>query len=64
MGMDCLGAMCDELCNNSCVDVCEAGNSREIRVHKVNRRLVIFPRIVTEGFTIPRNSVHKIILVN
>ena len=37
MGMDCLGAMCDELFNNSCVDVCEAGNGREIRVHYVNR---------------------------
>ena len=42
MGIDCLGAMCDELCNNSCLDVCEAGNDREIRVHKVNRQLVIF----------------------
>ena len=34
---DCHGFMCDELCYNSCVDVCEAGNGREIRVHKVNR---------------------------
>ena len=33
MGMDCLGVMCDELCNNSCVDVCEAENGREIQVH-------------------------------
>ena len=37
MGMDCLGAMRDELCNNSCVDVCEAGNDHEIRVPKENR---------------------------
>ena len=36
MSMDCLGALCDKLCNNSCVDVCEAGNGRETRVHKVN----------------------------
>ena len=42
MGMDYLGAMCDELCNNSFVDVCEVGNDREIRVHKMNRRLMIF----------------------
>ena len=61
MGMDYLGAMCDELCNNSCFDVCEAGNGREIQVHKVNRRLMIFLGIVIEGFTIPENSVHKII---
>ena len=33
MGMDCLGALCDKSCNNSCVDVCEAGNGREIRVY-------------------------------
>ena len=29
--------MYDELCYNSCIDVYEAGNGREIRVHKVNR---------------------------
>ena len=34
---DCYGFMCDELCYNSCIDVYEAGNDREIRVHKVNR---------------------------
>ena len=34
---DCYGFMCDELGYNSCVDVYEAGNGREIRVHKVNR---------------------------
>ena len=30
------------LCVNVCVGLYEAGNGREIRVHKVNRRLVIF----------------------
>ena len=30
----------------------------------MNRRLVIFLGIVTEGFTIPENSVHKINFVN
>ena len=29
-------------CVNVCFDVKKAGNGREIRVHKVNRRLVIF----------------------
>ena len=51
------------LWNKSCIGLYEAGNGREIRVHKVNRRLVIFLGIVTEGFTIPENSVHKIIFV-
>ena len=51
------------LCHKSCCGLFEAGNGREIRVHKVNRRLVIFPGIVNEGFTILENSVHKIIFV-
>ena len=45
------------------LDMKKAGNGREIQVHKVNRRLVIFSGIVTKGFTIPENSVHKIIFV-
>ena len=34
---DCYGFMCDELCYKSCIDVYEAGNDHEIRLHKVNR---------------------------
>ena len=30
------------LCHKSCCGLYETGNGREIRVHKVNRRLVIF----------------------
>ena len=66
MGVDvrgCLGIKFINLCYKSCVGLYNAGNGREIRVHKVNRRLVIFLGIVTEGFTIPMNSVHKIIFV-
>ena len=40
--MDCYGFMRDNLLNKLCVGLYEAGNSHEIRVHKVNRRLVIF----------------------
>ena len=32
----------ENLWNKSCIGLCEAGNGRETRVHKVNRRLVIF----------------------
>ena len=45
------------------LDMQKTGNGHEIWVHKVNRRLVILG-IVTEGFTIPENSVHKINFVN
>ena len=34
---DCLGEMCDEWFNKLCIGLIEAGNGREIRVHKVNR---------------------------
>ena len=53
------GYLCWKLLDKLYCDVYEAGNDREIRVHKVNRRLVIFLGIVTEGFTILENSVHK-----
>ena len=33
----CLGCLCVDLCNKSCIGLYEAGNGREIRVHKVNR---------------------------
>ena len=46
MGMDCLGALCDKLFNNSCVDVREAGNGHEIWVPKVNRRFDEWMRTV------------------
>ena len=39
----------------------EAGNGCEIRVHKDKPTIGEFLGIVTEGFTIPENSVHKII---
>ena len=42
------------------LDMKKAENGREIRVHKVNRWIGNLPGIVTEGFTIPENSVHKI----
>ena len=32
-GYGLLGALCNKLCNNSCVDVCEAGNDRETWVY-------------------------------
>ena len=38
----CLGILGDFLCYKSCIDWNEAENGRETRVHKVNRRLVIF----------------------
>ena len=40
-------------CVNVCFDVKKVGNGREIRVHKVNRRLVIFPRIVIKVSLFP-----------
>ena len=63
MGMDCLGALCDKSCNNSCVDVCEVGNGREISGSLSEPMIGDLSGIVTEGFTIPKNSVHKIIFV-
>ena len=30
------------LCVNVCIGLDEAGNGREMQVHKVNRRIVIF----------------------
>ena len=60
---DCLVILCDELCFKSCIGLYEAENDHEIRVHKV-KTICDFLRIVTEGFTIPENSVHKINFVN
>ena len=34
---DCLGCLYVDLCNKSCIGLYEAGNDREIWVHKVNR---------------------------
>ena len=42
MSMDCLGALCDKLCNNSCVDAYEAGNGHGFWVHKVEPILGIW----------------------
>ena len=42
MGMDCLGALCDKLCINSCVDAYEAGNGYTIQFHKVKLILGIW----------------------
>ena len=39
---DCLGIKFINLCYKSCVGLYNAGNGYEFRVHKVNRRLVIF----------------------
>ena len=39
---DCLCCVCWKLCIKWCFGMYRAGNGREIRVHKVNRRLVIF----------------------
>ena len=33
----CLGVLIHKVCIKSCIDCNEAGNGREIRVHKVNR---------------------------
>ena len=41
--MGCLGGLCVDLCNKSCIDVYEARNGREIRVHKVKPILRIWP---------------------
>ena len=39
---DCLWWVCWKLCIKWCFGMYRAGNGREIRVHKVNRRLVVF----------------------
>ena len=53
-----------QLCDKSCLDWNEARNGRETRVSLSEPMIGDFPRIVTEGFTIPENSVHKINFVN
>ena len=52
---DCLGQVCDEWFNKSCIGLNEAGNGREIRVHKVNQKFV-FGRNSKRGFYCSRNS--------
>ena len=40
--MDDLGGLIMHFCVDACIGLYEAGNGRETRVHKVNRRLTIF----------------------
>ena len=65
MGVDvrgCLGIKFINLCYKSCVGLYNTGNGREIIVHS-EPTIGDFLGIVTEGFTIPENSVHEIIFL-